>query len=159
MASSLVCLEKEALVEAWLKRGAANLVSRSATKPATTNVMSTPDYKPPPPLIWWAIWAAIMAGLVVIYVALPSPQARPLPENLRYLPIVPWAASAMIRWLVLPRFPGGRAFPIFVIGIALAEGSGILGILLVPNMRAEYLTLALLGLAQYVPALVLRREK
>jgi len=44
-----------------------------------------------------------------------------------------------------------RAFPVFIIGLALAEGSGLLGIFLVPELSLTYFVLAMLGLVQFIP--------
>ena len=121
----------------------------------------TPSPKQPspavPPVIWWAIWFAMVASVAVLH-ALELPAGRmPTEPQLRYLPLMPLLASAAVRWLVLPRFrERARTFPIFIIGMALAEGSGILGLFLVPDLKATYLLLALLGLAQYLPSFILR---
>lgn len=121
--------------------------------------MSSPSPQASPLLIWWIIWFAITAGLVAISVTI---EVRPTPLGsgaLQYLPIAPLAAATLVRWLVLPRFTRrAKAFPIFVLGVALAEGSGLLGLFLVPESRNEYLLLALLGLAQFVPVFARRYE-
>ena len=105
-----------------------------------------------PVIVWWIVWAAVTAGLVVIFFTV-QPEAVQLDQvNLRYVPILPLVASAIVRWLLLPRLKERtRAFPLFVIGIALAEGCGLTGIFLVPDLRPTYLALGLLALAQFVP--------
>lgn len=73
---------------------------------------------------------------------------------LRYLPLLALAASSVVRWLVLPRLLTAsktRAFSVFIVGLALAEGSGILGLILGDTLRDAYFALALLGVAQFAP--------
>ncbi|MFO1451838.1 MAG: hypothetical protein U1F61_26985 [Opitutaceae bacterium] len=112
-----------------------------------------------PLLVWWIIWFAISAGLVAISVTIEVRPAPPGNDALKYLPLAPLMAATLVRWLVLPRFTRrARAFPLFVVGVALAEGSGLLGLFLVPESRNEYLLLSLLGLAQFVPVFATRYE-
>lgn len=120
--------------------------------------MNHPNTKGPPRFIWWIIWGAIIAGLTVVYFVPRQPPARLPAESLRFLPVAPLCLSCVIRWLVLPRFSGVRAFPIFVMGLALAEAGGILGIFLVPSLKQDYFLLSLAALGQFVP-LFLPREK
>lgn len=108
--------------------------------------------RPAPPVVWWIIWAAITIGLAVIYGAIPPTTPKVNVEAIRYLPLLPLAAAVIVRWLILPRLTDAmRAFPIFIVGLALAEGCGIFGIFLVPDLRQTYFTLALLGLVQFAP--------
>lgn len=111
-----------------------------------------------PPIIWWIVWGAITAGLTVLYLLVRPPETPSGGDSLRYLPIAPFCAAMVVRWLILPRFTGLRAFPIFIMGLALAESTGILGIFLVPALRDVYFVLALAGLAQFVPALIARER-
>lgn len=112
------------------------------------------------PIIWWIVWGAIMAGLTVIFLTIrPPATARSLEGGFRYLPIAPFCVAMVVRWLILPRFTGVRAFPIFIIGLAMAESTGILGIFLVPALREVYFALALVGLAQFVPGPIVSRER
>jgi hypothetical protein len=113
--------------------------------------MNTPPNKAPPPIILWIIWFAITAGLTVIYFVLGHSPGQLPAEGLKYLPLGPLFISTVIRWFVLPRFSGARAFPVFIIGMALAEACGLLGIFIVPSMKEDYFILSLLGLAQFFP--------
>lgn len=116
--------------------------------------MNPPAPKPPVVFIWWIIWAAITAGLTALYFTLGQ---RPSPTHsdvivIRYLPLAPLGLAVVVRWLVLPRVAERlRAFSIFIIGLALAESCGILGIFLVPDLAATYYALALFGLIQFAP--------
>lgn len=107
-------------------------------------------------LIWWIIWAATLAGLVVIYLLLV--QGKPLPpasaENSLQglIGFVPLFVSIVIRWLVLPRQTvEGRALVLFIVGLSLAEACGLLGIFLGGPYRDSLFVLGVLGVTQYVP--------
>lgn len=107
----------------------------------------------PPLLVWWVVWLALLGGVIVIYSVFLA--RRPPIE-------APWGAielvacgqvalSAAVRWLVLPRFREPmRAFPIFIIGMALAEGAAILGIFL-SAYATELFVLGMVGMMQFVP--------
>ena len=105
-------------------------------------------------LVWWIIWAALLGGVTVIYLALgrgplPPPAANPLPH---LVGLVPLFLSIVLRWLV---FRGLRdpqkAFVVFIAGAALAEGCSILGIFLGGPYRDELFVLGALGIVQWMP--------
>ena len=76
--------------------------------------------------------------------------AADLPLNLAG--IVPLFVSVVIRWLVLPRFTDLlRAFPVFIVGLALAEACGLMGIFLGGPYRDSLFVLGVLGVTSYVP--------
>lgn len=107
-------------------------------------------------MIWWIIWGAVLAGLVVIYQFLgrgPLPPAAPGANPLAGLAgLVPLFVSIIIRWLVLPRSTApGPAFAMFIIGLSLAEACGLLGIFLGGPYREDLFVLGVLGVAQFVP--------
>jgi len=112
-------------------------------------------------MIWWVIWGAVLSGLIIFYFVLagneplPPPVTRELLTNLAGL--VPLFLSVIIRWLVLPRSEDpSRALGMFVIGLALAEGCGLLGILLGGGYRDMFFMLGVLGILQYVPVFARR---
>jgi hypothetical protein len=104
--------------------------------------------------VWWIIWAALLVGLGLVYLglgrSLPSvPAANPFANLVGFVPLF---VSIIIRWLVLPRYRDlRRAFPLFIIGLALAESCGVLGIFLGGPYRDALFVLGLLGLAQFMP--------
>jgi hypothetical protein len=108
-------------------------------------------------LVWWVIWASWLGGLVILYVFLvqgkPLPASDPvgdLPVNLAGL--VPVFLSIIIRWLMLHRATDpNRAFVLFIIGGALAEACGILGMFVGGPYRDMLFALGLLGVIQYMP--------
>lgn len=107
-------------------------------------------------LIWWVIWGGVLAGLCLIYFflarakPLPAPLLSELPVNLAGF--VPLFLSVVVRWLVLPRYrEPGRALVVFILGLALAEACGLLGIFLGGPYRDALFVLGMLGVTQYVP--------
>ena len=105
--------------------------------------------------VWWIAWAAVLAGLVLVYVFLGRGPVKPSPDKevlWNLVGLVPLFVSIVIRWLVLPRFDSlQRAFPIYLVGLALAEGCGILGIFLGGPFRDDLFVLGVLGVTQFVP--------
>ncbi|MDI1318930.1 MAG: hypothetical protein PSW75_01890 [bacterium] len=107
-------------------------------------------------LIWWIIWAAILAGQILSYcflgrgpLAPPAPGANPF---LNLVGFVPLFVSIIIRWLALPRATDPKAaFVMFIVGLALADACGLLGIFLGGVYREDFFVLGVLGIAQYVP--------
>ena len=60
--------------------------------------------------------------------------------------------SVVIRWLVLPRYTDmARAFVVFIIGLTMAEGCGILGMFLGGPYRDDLFLVGLFGVVQYIP--------
>ncbi|RXK53743.1 hypothetical protein ESB00_18835 [Oleiharenicola lentus] len=106
-------------------------------------------------LVWWIVWAAVLVGLLVIYFALGRGPIKPTPDKdvLKHLiGLVPLFVSIVIRWLVLPRFDSlPRAFPLYIVGLALAESCGILGLFLGGPFRDDLFVLGVLGVTQFVP--------
>jgi hypothetical protein len=122
------------------------------------------DRNSPPPLaiIFWLVWFAILSGLVVLQAFLGGgvPNGRNAPGA--QMPIVVWVCltevmgAALVRWLVMPRFAAlPQKFVWMVIGLALAEGAGILGMFLLPRDQPEtrlvIFLLSLFGVLQFVP--------
>jgi hypothetical protein len=106
-------------------------------------------------LIWWIIWGAVLGGLFVFYAVLGRGPVKPSPAGdlfVNLAGIVPLFVSIVIRWLVLPRYDElKRAFPLYIVGLALAEGCGLLGLVLGGPYRDDLFVLGVLGVAQFVP--------
>ena len=68
--------------------------------------------------------------------------------------------GTLIRWVILPKtLDRLKAMPLFILGLAMSEGCGILGIFLVPEMRSTYLLLAVLVILQFAPFFAARLKK
>jgi hypothetical protein len=105
---------------------------------------------------WWIVWGASLVSLGLLSLVFgrgrllpPAPAANPLPN---LVGLVPLFVSIIIRWLVLPRYNDLKAaFPLFVFGVALAGGCGVLGLFLGGPYRDSLQVLGLLGLIQFIP--------
>jgi len=107
-------------------------------------------------MVWWIIWASILTGLGMVYFALGRGPAKPLLPGASPFTglagLVPLFVSIIIRWLVLPRFTDlKQAFPLFIVGLALADACGFLGIFLGGAYKDEIVVLGVLGVAQFMP--------
>ena len=107
-------------------------------------------------LIWWLVWGGVLLGLVLIYLVLGRAPVKAPPAGANPLTglvgLVPLFVSIIIRWLALPRFDNlSRAFPLFIVGLGLAEACGLLGIFLGGVYRDDLFLLGVLGITQYVP--------
>src|SRR6267154_1633328 len=110
--------------------------------------------------LWWIVWAGVLGGLLVVGLAFGRGPVKPavsaeLMVNL--IGVVPLFLSIIIRWLMLPRFDNlTRAFPLFIFGLAQAEGCGILGIFLGGPYRDSLFVLGVLAVTSYVPVFAKR---
>jgi hypothetical protein len=111
-------------------------------------------------VIFWIIWASILAGLIVIYVFLGQGTVKPAATAdllVNLVGVVPLFMSIVIRWLILPKCNSlMRVFPVYITGLALAEACGLIGIFLGGPYRESLFVLGVLGVTAYVPLFVKR---
>lgn len=115
----------------------------------------------PPPLLWWIIWGVIITGFIAFYGILTSGAGPlvPTPPAVGWLPLVPLAASAVLRFVALPKLRNSRfAFMFFVVSLALAEAGGLLGIFLGGDYRAVLAAAAIVAMILHAPAFLLRSK-
>lgn len=105
-------------------------------------------------MVWWVIWAALLAGVTVIYLflgrgPLPPPVSNPFPH---LIGLVPLFISVLLRWLILSkqRDPA-KALVLFIVGAAMGESCAILGIFFGGPLRDELFLLGALGIVQWMP--------
>jgi hypothetical protein len=111
-------------------------------------------------VIFWAIWLADLVALVGIYFLLGRESSATPPAGLlvNLAGFAPLFISIVIRWLILPRAIGpGKALVMFIMGLALAEACGILGLFLGGPYRESLFVLGVLGVTSYVPLFVKRQ--
>lgn len=113
--------------------------------------------------IWWILWVATLGGLILLYIFLGRGPVKPSPDKdvlKNLVGLVPLFVSIVIRWLALPRFDSlRRAFPLYLVGLALAEGSGVLGLFLGGAYRDDLFVLGVLGVTQYIPLFARRLQE
>ena len=107
-------------------------------------------------LVRWFIWGAMLTSLLsigTVFGLLRAPE--PVGDNplLNLVALVPLFVSVVIRWLVLPRLDvdGKSGLPMFILGVALGEASGLLGVFLGGPYHDDLFILGALGIVQYVP--------
>lgn len=125
----------------------------------TLNTSGEPIH--PPLKVWWIVCGAFFGSLCVLWGAsgfLFPPAAGPDANPFRHLiGLVPLFLSVIVRWLVLPRYTEPeKAFPMFLAGLALAEGCGLLGLFTGGPYRDDLFLLAALGILQFMPLFVRR---
>ncbi len=112
----------------------------------------------PPAFVWWAVWAGITSAFFVSYGVFEMVQpvsAIPLP--LAAIAFVPLAGSAVCRFLLQPRAASPqKAFVLFIVGLALAEAGGFIGVILGAERKAIYGGVAIVLMLAHVPAFVNR---
>lgn len=112
-------------------------------------------------LIWWVIWAGIVSALLAIYfvlgraASLPAAAATIDPDSVILLGLGPFLISFALRWVVMPRLrTAQQALVVFVIGLALAESCGFIGVFLGGDLREPLFALGFIGVLQWVPVFV-----
>ncbi|MGC6567914.1 MAG: hypothetical protein ACON38_20165 [Akkermansiaceae bacterium] len=113
------------------------------------------------PLVFWIIWLSILIGLFVIRFQIgggipEGSDTAELPMGMIALLYTLLAASVVVRWLILPKASSSESLMKFmVIGVALAEGAGLLSILLLGNDLPEtqrfFFYCSIVGIVQFVP--------
>lgn len=113
------------------------------------------------PVTFWIVWGGILSGLVLITALVPPSSQPGVNPALAYVPLLPLCVSAVVRFVVIPRISTlPKAFPVFLIGVAMAEASGLLGKFLSgPPHDMIYFGAALAMLALYVPFFTQRMSK
>jgi hypothetical protein len=90
-------------------------------------------------LVAWIIWFSILMGLLMIQFfiggGIPSGEDQgPPPSSMLMICAGALLASLIVRFLILPsRKTLGQQLPLMVVGLALAEVCGFLGIFLIPS--------------------------
>jgi hypothetical protein len=105
-------------------------------------------------LFWWLIWGATLGGLILIAVFLGGPNGIQVETGgvAAYLGLFPLVVSCVLRWLVLGKQrEAGKALVVFILGMAMAEGCGIIGLMLGGELRTEFFMLGVLGVLQWMP--------
>lgn len=107
-------------------------------------------------LVWWVLWGTILCGLILIYVFLGrrapvQPHVTSGAAVIDYVAIGPLVLSSVIRWLWFPRIEKmQQPFVVFIMGIALAESTGIMGTILT-QQALMFTLLGALGIVQWIP--------
>jgi hypothetical protein len=120
-----------------------------------------PSPQPPIQITAWIIWFAILNGLVIIQFIIgggfPSGINDGDPPALQqYLPAAPAFLALVVRFLVIPRISTPqKKLPVMIVGLALAEATGLLGIFLVDkaygSTQLTFFVLSVLAILTMAP--------
>jgi hypothetical protein len=97
----------------------------------------------PMPVLFWVIWFAILSGLLIMQFfaggGIPAGGGQGKePVIYQVITLLMAAAALFVRFVIIPRLDGlKRKFPAMIVGLALAEGIGIIGMFAIPKERAS----------------------
>lgn len=110
-------------------------------------------------IVWWILWFAILNGTVMLRFFLGASQA-PADPVMMVVPIAALAASAFVRFTLLPRQTSRtKALPFFICGLAMAESTSITGIILTGPRADVFVGLGLAMLLCYAPIFAKRYDQ
>ncbi len=110
----------------------------------------------PPLIVWWIIWAAILSAFFGLYGVFLYVVNIPVTTGaVAFAGIVPLALSAACRFLLLPRvLATAKGFAFFIVGLALAEAGGFMGIFLAGENKVYFAAAALVLIILHAPGLL-----
>lgn len=110
----------------------------------------------PQPPVWWLVWAVITAAFFMAAGILETVRVHVETTSAMALAaLVPFAASAVMRFGVLPRANTNK-FVVFIIGLALAETGGFIALIFGSPWKTQLLATAIVLMVVHVPAFVRR---
>ena len=105
--------------------------------------------------VMWILWASFLVGIFFFQAFLVPSGRNSLPPGDAFpwpIALVPFAVSAVVRWVVLPRVRHPQqGLVCMILGIAFAEATCFFGIFLVPSHQKALFFLSLLGVFQFIP--------
>ena len=125
--------------------------------------------KQQPAIVAWIIWISILQGLFIIQWfaggGFPTgvDTSEP-PAILRFAPALPALLALIVRFLVIPRLQRVEAqLPAMVVGLALAEGTGIVSMFLVDDAYGKtqliHLILSVLAILMMAPVFIGKKRE
>lgn len=119
---------------------------------------NTPLKSATPPLpIWWMIWGGTTAAFFVVIGIFETGGVRvEAPSALSFLALAPFAASAVVRFVLLPRAEPAKKFVLFIVGLALAESGGFLALILGSPWKTPLAAAAIVLIILHIPAFIRR---
>ncbi|MEP4078575.1 hypothetical protein [Haloferula sp.] len=124
---------------------------------------------PPTAMVFWIIWFSLFSGMFMILQfaggGWPSGDNTEayLSNPMFWIPIGMFAVSQVVRWFVLPMLKTPQAMlPPAIIGMAMAEGTMILALFLLPKGMVEgkqiLIILGFLGVLSFAPVYLMKRD-
>ena len=120
--------------------------------------MNLNEPKKPQLIVPTILWASLAFGVIVLYQFLGRGQSAD--NTLAAVTALPLLGSVVVRFLVLPRFDTlAKVLPVFIIGMALAEGAAVIGMILGGEHKDNIVAMALVLIALFFPPFALRHLK
>jgi len=100
---------------------------------------SATNQQAPQPIVFWILWFAILSGLFIMQFLVGGgvPKKSGQAEEPLLFPLIASgaaAASLFVRFVLIPKHTElSKKLPLMLVGLALAESIGILGMLVVPS--------------------------
>ena len=112
-------------------------------------------------VIWWMTWTVLTGHLVLLPlllgIRLTNSGVSAFGGRVAFV-ILPLAIATGIRWLVLPRIGSTiLAFFLSLVGLILADMSGLMMLFLEPPCRAALYCLCVVGMLQFIPLFILKK--
>jgi hypothetical protein len=110
------------------------------------------------PVVFWVIWFAILSGLLIMQFfaggGIPSGGGQGKEPAIYQMMSLGIAAAALfVRFVIIPRVSGlEKKLPLMIVGLALSEGIGIIGMFAVSQ---EYASTRLFMLGTSIVCIVL----
>lgn len=109
----------------------------------------------PPLSVWWLIWGGITAAFfMVVGIFEVNGMRVEVPPALSLAALGPLAASAAMRFFLLPRAPAAKKFLFFILGLALAESGGFLALILSSPWKTPLTAMAIVLMVVHIPAFI-----
>jgi hypothetical protein len=110
-------------------------------------------------LVMWVVWAVQLAALVGCYLYVASDRAEtPAPQLINLIGVGPFFLSVIIRWLAMPRVKDPmRLVVLFLVGCAMGELCGFLGIFFGGAHEQIMFVLGLFAVGQFLPIFARRQ--
>jgi hypothetical protein len=95
------------------------------------------------PVVFWVIWFAILSGLLIMQFfaggGIPTGGGQGgEPAIYQVVTLAIAAAALFVRFVIIPRLKGlEKKLPAMIIGLALSEGIGIIGMFAIPQHHAS----------------------
>ncbi len=113
----------------------------------------------PPTLVWWAIWGSITAAFfVAIGIFEVADVSAHAPRSAALLALVPFTASATIRFILIPRATAApMRFTLFILGLATAEAGGFIALIIGAPWKTPLAAAAIVLMILHIPAFIRAR--
>lgn len=136
----------------------------------SSNNSNSPSAKPVPVVVPWILWFAILMGYMMLTFLMGggipwggNPAGGSV-SPIVYLCVLMVFIACGVRWFLIPRLVGkAELIPALIVGLAISEASGLLGIVMVPKeeigTRMVIWFPAFFSILQFIPIFARRSRR